>query len=79
LRRRIAVTIPVRIRHAVVAQTPAQILRLPDVEHQPGGILLQLNTRALGHLPEESLAQPLDERPGIGKQQCLGRRHRAVY
>jgi hypothetical protein len=54
-----------------VAQALPQVFRFSHIKHQPGGILHQINAGAIRQLSKEILAQPFNERPRIGKQQCL--------
>ena len=68
---KMAASHPIRVGHPIMAQPLPQILGFPHIKHHLGGILHQIDAGAIGQLPEKILAQPLDERPRIRKQQCL--------
>ena len=66
---------PVRIGHPITVQPFLKIFGFADLKNIFLRIAHQVNAGAFGQLPEKILAQPLDQRSRIEKQQCLGRRH----
>jgi hypothetical protein len=62
---------PVRIGHPIAIQPFLEVLGFADVKNVFLRIAHQVHAGALGQLPEEILAQPLDQGSRIGKQQWL--------
>ncbi len=65
----------VRVGDPIIAQPFAEVLGFADVKYRIPGIAHEVNARTLRQAPEKILAQPLDERLGIGEEELLSRRH----